>query len=532
MPTRRIRRAWLTAAAAASLAFTGLAAPAQAEDVPGLPETWTQEPRATEGTASPFTASAWTAPGGAASPGDFTMAPGALNAETTTRVTRLASVLPGSGGVQKLLAEANRTVEPWCSRDPFGTAPNPDIKYCLQNDDSASREWIPQGITGVSDAQADEAWGEARNIQLFASYDGWDPGRETDPDPATGDCTAAELEANDACNQKGVRLTFVQKRTNPVTGGEEVKYRHVLLGWTYVNSADHVSFDGLHSAEYPIQKGVHAGGIVWYGNYLYVADTRNGLRVFDMRYILDLDPDGDPTTHDVMGTDTDGVKTTANVEVKTKVGRHSNVWYSFGYRYVMPQVAAWKFKAPQSNPKSPSYACVSTGAPKASYISLDRDATPDRLLMGEYCRPASGYPSTGRIASYPVAALEGRSADVTAEGWANYLPLANGGAQGAAAYKGTLYVNESKGTDEPGNLWRYNWSNGQLIQKGQAIKTARGPEDLYIEHGAGRLWSLSEHRPGAAADCTANPDTADPAGTDYCQRVLYGHRMSWLDGQP
>ncbi|KOG23922.1 MULTISPECIES: hypothetical protein [Streptomyces] len=531
MPSRRIRRAWVTAAAAASLAFTGLAAPAQAENAPqDAPDSTVQEPLATEAASSPFAATAWTSPGGAASPGDFTMSPGALNSETTTRVTRLDSVLPKSG-VQNLLAGANRTVDPWCSRDPFGTAADPDIKYCLQSDDSTSREWVPQGFTGVSDAKDNELWGEAGNIQLFASYDGWDPGRETDPNPATGDCTAAELAADDACNQKGVRITFVQSRANPATGSPEIKYRHVLLGWTYVNSADHVSFDGLHAAEYPIQKGVHAGGIVWYGNYLYVADTRNGLRVFDMRYIMDLDPDGIPSTHDAMGSDTDGVKTTANVEDKTKVGRHDNVWYSFGYRYVMPQVAAWKFKATQSNPVG-SYACVSTGAPKASYISLDRGTTPDRLLMGEYCRPASGYPSTGRIASFPVAALEGRSADVTAEGWANYLPLTNGGAQGAAAVGGTLYVNESKGTDEPGNLWRYRWSNGQLVQNGQAVKTARGAEDLYVERGTGRLWSLSEHRPGSAADCTSTRDASDPVGTDYCQRVLYGHKLSWLDGQP
>lgn len=531
MPIRRIRHAGLTVIAVAALAFAGLATPAAADILPpDVPESWKQEPRATEGIPSPLGSRAWTAPGGAATPGDFTLSPGAMNADTTTRVTRLDSVLPKSG-VQNLLTAANRTAVSSCVRDPFGTAPDPDIRYCLQNDDSISREWVPQGFTGVSDAQDDELWGSAGNIQLYASYDGWDPGRENDPNPATGDCTAAELEANDACNQKGVRITFLQNRVNPVTGVPEIKYRHVLLGWTYENSADHISFDGLHASEYPIQKGVHAGGIVWYGNYLYVADTRNGLRVFDMRTIMDLDPDGDPGTHDAMGADTDGVKTTANVEDKTKAGRHNNVWYSFGYRYVMPQVAAWKFKSTQSNP-SGSYACVATGAPKASYVSLDRSTVPDRLLMGEYCRPGSGYPSTGRIASYPVADLEGRSADVPAEGWANYLPMTNGGGQGAAAYNGTLFVNESKGTDEPGNLWRYRWNNGALVQNGQAIKTARGAEDLYLDRGMGRLWSISEHRPGVAADCTANPDPLHPAGTDYCQRVPYAHKLSWLTAQP
>ncbi|MFE7512186.1 hypothetical protein ACFU8I_13360 [Streptomyces sp. NPDC057540] len=105
-------------------------------------------------------------------------------------------------------------------------------------------------------------------------------------------------------------------------------------------------------------------------------------------------------------------------------------------------------------------------------------------------------------------------------------------AQGAAAQDGTLYVNESKGTDEPGNLWRFGWSDGRLVAKGAAVKSARGAEDLYVERGTGRLWSLSEHRPASASDCTANRDSADPAGTDYCQRVLYGHKLGRLDARP
>ncbi|MFD7781900.1 hypothetical protein ACFV4Q_02105 [Streptomyces nojiriensis] len=100
-----------------------------------------------------------------------------------------------------------------------------------------------------------------------------------------------------------------------------------------------------------------------------------------------------------------------------------------------------------------------------------------------------------------------------------------------AAYEGTLYVNESKGTDEPGNLWRYKWSDdGRLVQDGQAVKTARGAEDLYVERGTGRLWSLSEHRPGSERDCGANKAPGDPDGTDYCQRVLYAHELSALGG--
>lgn len=250
-------------------------------------------------------------------------------------------------------------------------------------------------------------------------------------------------------------------------------------------------------------------------------DTHSPPQVF--RRAADGPPASNPNATGIgaaLGTCTDGVRTTADVQTKTKVGRHKNVWYSFGYRYVMPQVAAWKFKATQSNPRSPSFACVSSGAPKASYLSLDRTTVPDRLLMGEYCRPQVGghpsthYPSTGRIASYPVAALEQRSGAVAAQGWANYLPLPDGGAQGAAAHNGKLYVNVSRGKNRNGHLHRAAWDKSALTLTGQPIESATGLEDLYVERGSGRLWSISEHGP-KTKECGS-----------LCHRVLYAHRLS------
>ncbi|MFE1440145.1 hypothetical protein [Streptomyces sp. NPDC058739] len=525
------RRIWLTVTTAVTLALAGLGAPAHAEeDPPPLSESWRQDPQAKETDAAAAGTRAWTSPGGKAVPSDFTLQAGALNGTTADRVARLDRVLPKSG-VSKLLANANRTVKTsGCTRDPFGTAPPPALKWCLEADDSTSREWIPQAVTGVSDAAASERYGagDDMDIHLYASYDNWDPGRDSNGD-GIGDCTPGELEANDACNQKGVRVSFVQRRPDGT-----VKYRHVLLGWAYTNTSDHISFDGVHSSEgstisdEDMQNGLHAGGMVWYGHYLYVADTRNGIRIFDMEKIMDLDPNGDGKAGDEMGADTDGVKTTSDVENKTKAGRHNNVWYSFGYRYVMPQVAAWKFKATQSNP-SRAYKCVSTGAPKASYLSLDRSMNPDRLIMGEYCRPASGYPSPGRIASFPVKELEQRSGEVTAEGWANYLPMTNGGAQGALAMGENLYINQSAGHNAPGNLWRYKWSNGVLVSNGSPIKTATGAEDLYYERGAQRLWSVSEHYgPAVNAEALEAGGEAKCLGL-VCERVLYAHSKAQLD---
>ncbi|MGW6876105.1 hypothetical protein ACWGHA_27665 [Streptomyces xanthophaeus] len=533
-PSRiRIRRGWLTATTAVTLALTGLSAPAHSEETPApLPGSWHQDPQVTVSGAAPLGTRAWTGPGGKANPADFTLQAGSMNGTTAERVARLDGVLLKSG-VSKLLADANRTVNTAsCTRDPFGTAPAPALKWCLDNADSTSREWIPQAMTGVSDAAEDEQYGVGNDtdIQLYASYDNWDPGRDSNGNEV-GDCNPDELKANDACNQKGVRISFVQRRADGT-----VKYRHVLLGWAYTNNSGHVSFDGVHSAEgstvpdpdEDMQNGLHAGGMVWYGHYLYVADTRNGIRIFDMEKIMDLDPDGDSKAGDEMGADTDGVETTSDVEDKTKVGRHNNVWYSFGYRYVMPQVAAWKFKATQSNP-SGSFKCVSTGAPKASYLSLDRSKNPDRLIMGEYCRPESGFPSPGRIASFPVKALENRSGEVAAEGWANYLPMTTGGAQGALAIGDNLYVNQSAGHNDPGNLWRYKWSNGELVSNGSAIKTATGAEDLYYERGAQRLWSVSEHYgPAVNAEAVEGGGSAKCLGL-VCERVLYAHSKAQLD---
>ncbi|MFI6641861.1 hypothetical protein [Streptomyces sp. NPDC050504] len=529
---RRTRAAWLSVTAAAALTATGLSLPARADDPPppgAGADSWVQDPLTAE--APPAPAAAFPGPGAKADPAGFTLQAGAMNAETTRRVDRLDAVLPKLG-VQNILASANRTARPWCDdpEDPFGSAPRPDVKYCLKEDDAKSREWIPQAVTGVSDARQEEDWGAAKDIQLFASYDGWDPGRDSN-DNGKGDCNPDELEKQDACNQKGVRVSFVHTRPNPVTGRVETAYRHVLLAWAYENGADHISFDAVHASEKTLQKGVHAGGMVWYGNFLYLADTRNGIRVFDMRRIMDLDPDGDPATHDAVGADTDGVKTKANTEDKTKVGRHDNVWYSFGYRYVMPQVAAWKFKAPQQNPSAKDgdklkYACTDVNAPKASYLSLDRSTEPDRLVMGEYCRPYGDYKSTGRVASYKVADLEARSGEAKAQGWANFLPRP--GLQGLAVSGGKFYYNESRGVAKNGYLWRAHLDDsGRLVENPKPIETATGPEDLYIERGADRLWSVSEHSKYAV---NANDPVNTPCGS-LCARVLYAHKLSWVDAQ-
>lgn len=127
-----------------------------------------------------ITTQAWSGAGSAARTGDFVLRNGAEG--LGKKVAGLDAALPKQG-VQKILAHANRELGTGggCTADPFGTGDHgkplaPTRKYCLAGDDATSKEWVPQAVTGVSDAQADESWGTSRPV-LLGSNDDSDPGR-------------------------------------------------------------------------------------------------------------------------------------------------------------------------------------------------------------------------------------------------------------------------------------------------------------------------------------------------------------------
>ncbi|MER6995022.1 hypothetical protein [Streptomyces sp. NPDC000410] len=457
----------------------------------------------------------WPGAGSAARTADFKLESGAALGK---RVAKLDAALPKQG-VQKILKYANRDLNPGgkCATDPFDTggkakALPPAKKYCFESADAKSKEWIPQAVTGVSDATKDEKWGTERPI-LIGSYDAINPGRKNG-------CGAKE---SDQCQEKGVRITFVDPATK--------KYRHALLVWPYVDKSKKINFDAVHANEKKGQNGIHIGGMAWYKNYLYVADTYNGIRVFDMSKIMDLDPDNKPSTKDKVAG---GYKTDITAKGKNKIGRHGKTWYSFGYRYVMPQVATWTFKAKQYNKakekdtkdrngkvikkgKKITY-CATSGAPKSSYLSIDRSVSPHVLVMGEYCRPTDKHPSTGRLTGYAIDSKSGRlvsGGGVTkTPAWGYYLPAE--GIQGAAHHDGVYYLNQSN-LHANGKIIRatFDWKRG-LVTSGRPVPTAVGPEDLYVEHGKATkksplLWSVSEHAP---------------------KRVIYAHKIQDILARP
>jgi len=462
-------------------------------------------------------------------PGDFQLQAGS---SLTSLVTKLDAALPKQG-LTELMEQANRDAG-WDGGCGSSGIYGPDLavnhRVCWKSDDATSTEWVPQAISGVSDAQEDEDWGSS-NAEPIAvgAYDGQNPGRS---DYEAGRENCVQTSASDACNEKGIRVSFFNQATQ--------KYRHVLLVWPYINSKDNVSFDALHAREgkctssvtnaCKAQNGIHAGGMVWYGNYLYVADTANGMRVFDLRKIMDLNPDNDA---DVNDPTPDGL--VSDVLDKKRVGRQSNVWYGYGYRYVMPQVASLKFTAAKTSGDTSGNQCYATARPKASYISLDRTDT-DHMVLGEYCNTNNGGSSPGRVGTYPMSALtaavEGSPGTNAGADAAYGLPTGatfNGEAlwhkiQGATRYDGKWYFHRSNGYDN-GRLLQATPTSvsgtTQLVGNTKALQSSFGPEDLYLAHGRGdgfapQLWSLSEHAPSAS--CAS------------CERELYSYNMSEVIG--
>jgi hypothetical protein len=291
--------------------------------------------------------------------------------------------------------------------------------------DDAVKTWYPQGITTSADATDDGTWG-ANRIQLVSWY-------------GKGARAAA-----------GVRISFVQ--ANRLRGA---RYRHVLLVEPYRHPDGTADFRAVR---------IHAGGIAWYGSYLYVADTNHGLRVFDVARMLQ-------TTSSAKGV----------------VGSAGGGKYAAAsYKYVLPQVSAYQQPA--------GVGLV------FSFVSVDRGSSPQSLLTGEYRQGKPG----GRLVRWPLDAPTDRlagGADIHADG-AYVMPQTN--VQGALSAAGRLFLSASAGAKGNGTL-----TSDVPGKPSKAYAWGYGAEDLTYSPLSGRIYSLTEH-PGRRA-VYGVPATAAPA---------------------
>jgi hypothetical protein len=316
--------------------------------------------------------------------------------------------------VSDVLGDLNRTAEPIDPGQLPGDVPGVTSAFAWQSGDESVPYWIPQGITGSGDG-VDGGRVDGRRVLLVS----WYYDREEDPGSSV---------------QKGVRIALVDA-TDPAA----IAYRFLLL-------VEPTMTDGRPDFG-PVE--IHAGGLAWVGDYLYVVDTTRGLRVFDLTRILAVD-----TGADSIGYDPD-----------------TDAYHAHDYAYAVPQLGA--------------YDQASACEPRFSFVSVDHSSSPPSLVTGEYDAD-SIY---GRLFRWPLAAdgrlrQVGDPARVIADGaWFS----SHSHIQGGLSQSDTFWLSSSKPEGAGGILYR------SAEQEPSAdLGWSDTPEDLSYDPVDGMLWSLSE----------------------------------------
>ena len=339
------------------------------------------------------------------------------SADRVEEVEALAARLGGRVGLRGVLGDLNRTAR--AVRVP---APAAVHGFRWDDEDMRSLRWWPQGITTSADSVTgdDDTDGvDGRSVLITSAYSQVVHGFS-----------------------KGARLTVVD-----LTDPAAIRYRHVLLVEPFLHD------DGSVDVR-PVS--VHAGGIVWHGDYVHVAATARGFSSFRLDDIVRA-PAGDASRLRVRDGRVDG----------------------FGYRYLLPVRFTYDAHADGGLERM-----------RYSFASIDRSTTPYELVAGEYGRRAM----TTRLVRY---AIDPATSLLSTDGDGRSLPLAldDGGVpgmQGATVVDGTWFVNTSRGRYRLGSVWVGR--PGELVEHRWQLPV--GPEDITYWPSRDELWSLSEY-PGA-----------------------------------
>lgn len=333
--------------------------------------------------------------------------------ENVREIAALAAVLGEPTGIHGLLDDLKYQARR--SRLParlLGRAVSD--AYTWDAYDRRDPNWYPQGISTSADACDDEVIA-GRKVIVTTWYSSGRDGLK-----------------------RGSRVTFLDLET--------LKYRHVLLVQPVFDQEGNLQLRPMN---------VHAGGVVWIGDYLHIAATRRGFvtaRVDDIMRVA-----GDDDQPDEFGFDGQRVS-------------------SYGHRYVLPVRFTYKAFTDDGHHKL-----------RYSFLSLDRRSDPPALLAGEYNVGAA----PNRLARYQLDASTWQL-HTGDDGFSRPLEIDEGGVvqmQGAALAGGRYHVTVSHGPFVPGSI--YAGSSGQL--KPMRFALPMGPEDLTYWPSTDRLWSLTEH---------------------------------------
>lgn len=180
--------------------------------------------------------------------------------------------------------------------------------------DTGTKKWWPQGVSGNSNSDL----GGTKRLLMSSWYD---------------------FEGVNGGNHQGSRITIMD-----ISDPDNIQYRHILLvqssGDAKFNAGDKSEKRKTYYASYDQSKKympvvTHAGGISWYKNYIYLADTKFGIRVFDLTKIFETEGKG------------------ANGEDNKVCGYVDGKYHAFNYEYAVPQVATYNVTG------SSQFACIS-----------------------------------------------------------------------------------------------------------------------------------------------------------------------------
>lgn len=293
-------------------------------------------------------------------------------------------------------------------------------------EDEKTQEWRPQGITGFK-------WG-SNNYLLISWY-------SISPDEI----------ASIKNEHKGVRLALVD-----ITDMNNITYNYILLVQNISNSGNALLYDQpknpfLQRSTY-IPVTMHAGGLAYFNQKIYIADTSLGLRVFDLNNIIEAK--ADPTKNTIGKEDNNDLK-------------------AFGYNYLLPQSGYYKM-----TPGSP-FSCVGLG----------EGLTPSdkRLWTAQY--QTSG--SLALVSGYAINAeglVTGPATTVSPKDDQGSVMY---GMQGVYRAGSNTYVSKTGNSSSSGSTARLaKYTDGAAAAV--YYPWPHGAEDLHLDE-SGLLWSLTEY---------------------------------------
>lgn len=324
--------------------------------------------------------------------------------DNAQQIDELAASWGGRVGVEGVLADLKWRLRPSLSGRLLGRAVHRAWRF--DRYDQADRQWWPQGVDTCGASSLTGAG--QRDVVVLTWY-------------AKSVGTAGH----------GARLTFCDLATG--------RYRHVLL-------VEPVRRDGRLVLE-PLH--VHAGGVVWVGDWLHVAATARGFysaRTEDLVRVPRSGPGADLVS--------------------------AAEW---GHRYVLPVRAVWRARTDPGHERL-----------RYSFLSHDAGTEPPTLRVGEYGRGGQSR-RLARFALDPDGQLtrddrgDVRPLEIDSRGVRQM--------QGLACVDGTTHLSVSRGPWRPGDL--FAGRPGSFRRYPFALPM--GPEDLAHRERDDTLWTVTEH---------------------------------------